>query len=81
MEPRGYPNNCYSHLMTYVLARYHLEAEWGKSGPALGLLSITRNTVSTSQPSILDRGDNNCTGQGRAFLISILAERERQAEM
>lgn len=59
MEPWGYPNNCYRHLMTCVLARYHLEAEWGKSGLALALLSITKSTVSTSQPSILDSGDNN----------------------
>lgn len=58
MEPWGYPNNCYSHLMTCVLARYHLEAESGESGLALALLSITHSTVSTSQPSILDSGDN-----------------------
>lgn len=59
VEPRGYPNNCYRHLMTCVVARYHLEAERGKSGPALALLSITQSPVSTSQPAILDSGDNN----------------------
>jgi len=59
VEPWGYPNNCYRHLITCVLARYHLEAEWGKSRPALALLCITQRTSSTSQPSILDTGDNN----------------------
>lgn len=82
VEPQGYPNNCYSHLMTCVLARYHLEAEWGKSGPAPALLSITHSTVSTSQPSILDSGDNNYlfkAGEEHFSLFSILQNMRRAA--
>lgn len=80
MEPWGYPNNCYSHLMTCVLARYHLEAEWGKSGLALALLSITHSTASTSQPSILDSGDNNYLyrAEEEDFLIFFSVKQEAQ---
>ena len=80
VEPWGYPNNCYSHLMTCVLARYHLEAEWGKSGLALALLSITHSTASTSQPSILDSGDNNYLyrAEEEDFLIFFSVKQEAQ---
>lgn len=69
--------------MTCVLASYHLEAEWGESGPALALLYITHSTVSTSQPSILDSGDNNYLYRAgeETFLIFVLAKQEAHSRM
>lgn len=75
----GYPNNCYRHLMTCVLARYHLEAEWSKSGPALALLSITKCTVSSSQPSILDSSDNNHLHRAEEELYLFFIEAKQEA--
>lgn len=75
-------NNCYSHLITCLLVKNHLEM--GESGPALALLSINHSAASTSQPSILDGGDSNyvnCTTKRKNMFVILLFQLKRQTHV